>query len=1681
MANKKMKIWISVLTALTVVIAGITVWMNPLSPKTVSAGQYRNGYLLIPEDYDLSGVSIHSKFTLLTQSEHTLEEIVANFFIDGEAKPTIEKRSSVKFVITPNKPLEVNKLYTFRIQKSGYEDITWSFQTGYPFGITAGLPADRSTGVPINTGIEITFTHREYQDVENFFSVTPDVSGKFQRHGNTCVFVPEKNLQYGTLYTVTIKKGLALEGTDKALQEDFTFSFETQPEESKQQDQYNKGWFGFSKVLNDASSSDTPWIPVYYYIYNRNYSQKDQKIDDMNVQTDVYALKDVQSFLQALKEKDKMPVWASYSYQNNKISVTGLNKVMTFEQVFPYENKTEEDNYLRLPDKLPKGFYLINTLWEGETFQTFLQVTDIGVYSVITDKEVLIWLNTVGSGASIDNAKVKAVDTSGVFNADRNGIVAFSPDVLKKDKDGLEQPVIYLQVTAGNENSVIRFENTYRVYYDYYGYYRAGQSEDYWSTFQLDRQLYKPNDTVNFWGFLKERDVGRTIPSEVTVEIGNNYYRPLYVRSLLPMYQGQPMEKTTVKVQDGLYQGQIKIPNLQPGSYGVTVKDGDTVLASSYITVKDYVKPSYKMEISSNKKAVYNGEPIEFIIKAAFFEGTPVSNLNISYNLNFYAGEQYINGEVTTDQNGEAKVTFVPQAKNEVQGIQTCMFYARAELPETGEISASHYTNVFVNDIHVQVTATLEKEQEQSEGKIEVQVNRIDLDKYNSSEDNDYMGGPVKGKKISGEVLWNTWERIEIGKYYDYINKVTYPRYEYVHRTETVETFTVVTDGEGKAIAGFTPLKETDGYYTVSIRTEDQSGRTVKYDYIYVSGSYRVADYYPQAYQYYYLEKEKDKFKPGETVDLTYKYGEKALEGGKFLFIKAYRGYLEWEVRNDSKLEFAMEDSYAPNIYVCGVWFNNRVNIVSPQEIIYYDYTDNKLELTAQTDKETYRPGDVVTVKLSADKGPGAFVNLSVVDEALFALNEQYVNTLEQLFRNVSSGLLREYRSHTNSGRDVPGGAIAEDDKSYESPMLDAGNRVPLAGPQSSEQVAIREEFKDTALFKTVQLDENGKAIFSFTLPDNVTQWRITLSGVTKDLKAGTDIQGLDVSLPFFINYAISDTFLNGDKPVMGITGYGTKLNPGDQIQYSVKDKETGNVLATAVGAAFERVNVYLPVMKTAKGEWIIEAITTSGLKDAVSHTYKTIETYHRMQVADYTDLTPYTVITGKDSRNLTLIFTDRTRGKWLPDIYSLSWTFGNRFEQKLGSKIAYNLLVQYFEQEPVEDNSFQPKNYQVSDGGLGILPYASSDVFVTAWAAELVKDEVDIFRLKEYLYGMLETETAHASRAAALYGLASLKEPVLLELDKYAAKDSLSTEEALYLVLAYQTLGEKPVALDLYNRLVAPSLDRYDAFIKVKKDVNMNHQDDTTRTTALAALAAVRLDLPESEKLMNYVRMHPTEESLINLQKISYVLEVIDRIPGGSTSITYSWLGKEISQEIGPWGSFTMNIPGAKAGEFRIKSIEGNIGLVTVYEVERNENIKTDPAITVSRSYSKVNGQKGNIFNAGDIVQVTLNVTIKKDAMDNYYKLSDYLPAGLRAIETPVRPYYDAGDMKITHWYKDVDGQKVSFYVFPYKDQETFEYTYYARIVSPGQYTAEKAVAQGVNVLDSTAVTADQIIYIQP
>ena len=97
-------------------------------------------------------------------------------------------------------------------------------------------------------------------------------------------------------------------------------------------------------------------------------------------------------------------------------------------------------------------------------------------------------------------------------------------------------------------------------------------------------------------------------------------------------FVSKPLISEKTRVDKGFYEGNFKLPGLEPGSYYITVKYGEKVVSSYYISVDNYIKPAYKIDITSDKKAIFEGETVNFMINTSFFESTPVSNLDVVCN-----------------------------------------------------------------------------------------------------------------------------------------------------------------------------------------------------------------------------------------------------------------------------------------------------------------------------------------------------------------------------------------------------------------------------------------------------------------------------------------------------------------------------------------------------------------------------------------------------------------------------------------------------------------------------------------------------------------------------------------------------------------------------------------------------------------------------------------------------------------------------------------------------------------------------------------------------------------------------------------------------------------------------------------------------------------------------------------
>ncbi|TYQ15398.1 UNVERIFIED_CONTAM: hypothetical protein Cloal_1845 [Acetivibrio alkalicellulosi] len=1596
----------------------------------------RNGFRLVAVESDSTGISVDTEFLLETKKDFSLNDVKEAFSIDGEPDPVIKELDKNFFSINLSRPLLENTLYTFRMNKD--VETTWVFQTQTEFKILGSLPGNQSIGVPVNSGIEINFSHSNFSDIKDHFEIIPHVEGRFQIHDKTAVFVPN-GLEFETIYTVRIKKGIQINGTDRVINDDYIFSFETRAKETSQP-QENTITINYNQQITEVSSDEDIELSLRYHIRNPGNS-----VPVLDVNTSVYAYRDFESFHEAVILRNIPPEWAQINYSNTVIPVDGLQKVLEFNHVINEDQTTYGNALIKIPQKLPKGYYVVDSYCRDKRAQQFVQVTDTGIFITKSTSKTLVWVNDLKTNKPLANAKISFYGIDDVFYSNNNGISTFDTDLI----DNLTR-----------QESMVSFYDDYYFRYYYGGNYNkqfmsvttangdksllntssysSGSGNNYWKYFFTDRGMYKPNDTISLWGFIKNRYEYEDI-NYLTLEISQGYF--------WGGRSGLPVVKENIEVTDNFFEGEIQIPNLPMGHYTISIKKGNDTISNSMIRVEEYVKPSYKMEITKDKVAVFVGDEVNFNLKAAFFEGTGVSNLNTSYSINTgsLTGLR-INENAVTDVRGNYNIKYLPEVTRNIQGIYSIPITARALLPETGEISASNSVRVFVNDVDVQRNGNIKNEV----GYINAKVHEIVLDRLNdgtANHFNDYLGNPVANKRITGTINKNTWIKEKTGTYYDYINKVTYDTFRYRLQTTKLKDFSMFTDSDGEASYTFDAPKIENTYYSADISCVDNSGRNMTFR-VFIGERIDYSRHYND--NTYNLRPNKNNYRLGENVELDFTFANNNLPDGNYIYIYSQNGIMDYDISNKSKHNFKFTKDYMPNVHTTAVYFNGRT-YVSASTSIQYDMEEKNLIIEGKTDKDYYRPGETVKlyvdVKDIAGNPVKSVVNASIVDEAFFSLLDQNVNVLDNLYSRVISGIYYEKKSHVGYNMDP------WDDIRYAPPSN--GVEAPSEDASNSD---VRSDFRDTARFVSIETDSDGKGHISFKLPDNVTSWRITLTAISKELHAGSEKTNMIVTLPFFINYSFNNSYLKGDQPVMAVNAYGVGLHEKDDVYFEVYDKENPDTRITVRGKAFERINIPLWTLEEGYYDLIIRAYTENGFSDAVQHSINVVDSYYQLERAEFADVVSGMDIKAGEQGYTSLTFHDRSNGMYFSQLLSLYFRTGNRIDQLISRYIASQLLSEYFDDYFVNLID-QPdlSQYQKHDGGLSLLPYSESDIDLTAKMVVYAKDMVNTQQLKNYFNDKLND---NSSRIKALYGLSVLKEPVLLMLEEAEKIDNLSIIDTIYLALSYYELGDYFKAQSIYDERISKHIEEFAPYYRVN---TKSSKDDILEATSLCAYLAAKLDRPEKTGLYEYCLRNFTRDILIYTEKLMYITEEIGKADSENVQFTYTYDGEERTIELKNGRSHTMRLLPHQLEKFEITDVKGKVSLVSVFKESVFDIKEQSNEISVRRSYHFENGTPISSYTLkqGDIIKVRLEWNLSDTAFDGVYEITDYLPSGLK-------PYRSL---------RNVEGQKVTFYA--YRSSRTYV-EYYARVVSPGVYTAQGTVIQGRTSRDIINTAKTDIITVE-
>jgi hypothetical protein len=996
----KFKTAIASLVLVAVVLTTVRFWPESgqkFSKLFIDTAYAQDNFEIEPTQKDSLGVEGNTEFVIKSKQAIDKNELLKYITVFPEIKYDLKNISEHEFKLIPTEKLQPKTVYRVHIDSAYVDgqgiainrDYSWAFQVKDTFKIFGTLPANKSAQVPLNSGIEINFSHENFVDYEKHFSISPKTEGRFEKHGRTLVFVPKK-LQPATIYTVTIDKDIGLEGSNEKLQTPYTFKFETDSTNR------NESSFRFVTNFTEFGTNNLPILPAYT-TYNPSGAGIETKI-----QTGVYAYSSVDEFKKALDAADTIPSWALYTRYSYLAPATKLSKVISFEAgIQEYKN----GQYIVFPQKLPAGYYLVEAKHGNDTQQSFVQITDLASYVNVTKDKTLLWVNDLQTGKPSANTVVTDLNSNLNVKTNDQGVAVLDSSSLIKSLDNDSNRTHYLKITQGSKSALLHvFDNNSYLYSD--------NSDNFWSYFYTDRQLYQSNDQVGFWGYIKRRN-NEGGPKQVTVKLDSGSYG-YYDDSI-------SLDEKSFDVNDSnTFSGNLKLDHVAPGNYSLSIMVDGKVVQSRYITVEKYTKPAYQIEVTPDKRTFYAGNKVGFTIRASFFEGTPVPGVNLKYSFDD------VNGQVTTDGEGKARVevsTDYQDCDPSTYNRTYCNFPDSISLEvspvqsEEGEITGSGWVKKFGPSI---VVDTNLKQTSNNQAQLTIKTNKIitDLIEKNADQYAEYLGGPAAQISIIAHVKEISYVQHDDGEYYDFLEKKTYPRYTYERVEKPLLDITEKTGSDG--VYGRNFNIDPDRSYEVKVEARDNNNRLATGGtYLYSDKNFNNSSHY----EAYYLS-----LKNGEKNDYFFATNEEVkmelLKNGEslpkssdsVLYYTLQQGLKNYHVQSDGKYQFKFSDQDVPSINVGAVYFDGTTYYSTPEESIRFDTKEKETKLQVTPDKNSYKPGEKVTLQIHAEdknkKPLQTSLNLNLVDEAFYKLSYEVADPLGDIYHSVGGGSVYSYTTH---------------------------------------------------------------------------------------------------------------------------------------------------------------------------------------------------------------------------------------------------------------------------------------------------------------------------------------------------------------------------------------------------------------------------------------------------------------------------------------------------------------------------------------------------------------------------------------------------------------------------------------------------------------------------------------------
>lgn len=1580
-----------------------------------------------------SGIDREKGF-VITSTEPLAEEVVEKaLVIEPAISYTLEKKKGgSEYLVLPDEPLASGSVYKISFDpqnsladqeaRAGY---TWAFQTAAEFELRSVLPSGYSGNVPLNTAFTLTFSRQpEQKSLENLVRISPSTAGEWRIDGDRASFVPAEPLLASSTYEIVVDGGVKAAGEDIYLGRETRVVFRTEVAELPADT-----W-----ILNISNESialrpdERPVVRLNAYHTDREKSDP----ETLDIDVKLYQYDDGNDFAGALAKQTGLSSWM-YEIASEPLPTHGLKEAASFTAACP---KIDGGWYVTYPENLKKGFYLAEYSLEGVSRQQLIQVTCLSAYLAANDEEALIWVNDLAAGKPAEGAALAAGGLpSGVTDSQGLAYIAKLPE---------DQEPMIITVNSGGELLYVKSGYGYDGYtYSYRWENRENISQDYWYYLSADKPLYHPGESVRLFGLAAPRTEDARDLDKVTVK--------------LSLSESDSEISKAFVLEEGALSGEFPMPVLRPGYYQLEMLYGEDYICSTYIEVATYEKAAYQINFAADKEGVMAGDAITWTAETSFFDGTPLPDQPVTFS-----GDGIKNDTtITSDLNGEIKFTTRAEGDNSGYLISSNYVSAEAVLPEIGDTYRYQWARVLNSDLDISGRA-YRQETDSRTFNAELELFTISADLVEDWSDTNAITAQARQDyegvlELRAEVTRQYWEKVQTGQKLDPYTNLVEPVYEYVYHSVDEPEIRWRFDGTGQAT--FSGKLESEDSYRIRIHAKDRRGREFYRDF-YIPPTENGTRNDDSEYIWLQRDGDANEVKIGEKVDYKF-YSQDAplISEGYCLFFTSGDKIRDYQVSRENSFQVQFTEDDIPGLNVSGVYFDGEsYSSVAYATTLIMDTDERSLNLKITADKESYSPGELVTMELLLTDSQGnprsGTVNLNVLDEALLAISDSAVDMADSVF--LGNLYSFDYSFAIMNGDSILG------------PMAEGGG-----------DGEYRENFQDSALFTTVKTDSRGLARVSFTLPDNITSWRAIWQAYVPDIWVGSGSVNVIAGLPFFADIRFNGPILAGDKAVLGVRAAGAGIGDGARSvawRISIPEAEYTNQVS---GPAYSWKELELPALEAGEYTLLVEASCLS-YTDAVKQSFQVKETQQSHQASSQTILGDATTVKGAESGLTKLIFSDTKRGQSLKGLLSLAGQQTIRLEQRIAALKARELLSSTFGYEELIYSAEEAQtekeailNYQKEDGGAAYLPYGSSDLRTSVWAASLGGEYFSKSHLAAYFSSLLESGAEDPTMA--LWGLAVSGKPVLGEMRQALENGSyqgnpLSGQQKLNLACGLLFAGDGNYAKPHVEKLIGEwTEDLGDA----RRATVSDDRQEIIQATAQLAAAAGLLELDTAEGLYAYVLANPSQEDPCLLEQLAYLQGASRRLPEDS-GFTYSLEGKTETVSLTKSPVYTLSLTPTQLASIKFSQTQGEITLTTVYEAPGKpaEASAASRGLAISRSY-QVSGRSTTSLPTAGKIQVVIDYSIAESAPDGYYEIVDYLPAGLRYVNMTD----DAENHRIS--LMSEKGNQLTFCLSKSGKALSGQLKFYVRVAMPGAYLAEPATLSPVGQPTTYAVTPETRVYI--